>query len=163
MARVPRIAGDAEGGRFGHQPQPMFGRGAGGDRNEPGGKIALGHHRVEVGSESRNAAAGVRRHALDGDAEVLQRKRHAGQRQRAVDGLRPRPRRLVERFGDGVDIRPGGFGARDCSIDKVLRRDLALVHQLCEAGCIVVPQHPLGRHCRSPFRRRLTTACFLGN
>ena len=119
VAGVPGIAGDAEGFGFGHQPQPVFRRRRGDDRNEPGGEIALGQHRIDIGQPCRNAAAAMRRHALDGDAEVLDGEGHAGQRQRAVDGLRPRPRGLVERLGGGIDVGAGGLGAGDRRFGQV--------------------------------------------
>jgi hypothetical protein len=53
----------------------------------------------------------------------------------------------------GVDVGAGGLGARDGRIDKVLRRDFAAMYQLCQAGCIVFPQHPFGRH-RFPLLMR---------
>ena len=104
------------------------------------------------------------RHAFHGDAEILDREGHAGKRQLAVDSFGAQSRRIVEPLGDGVDIGAGRLGPRDRRIDKLVRRDLSLLHQPGQAGCILLPQHPFNRHRRPlPPGRRLAAGDFLGN
>ena len=101
--------------------------------------------RTEVNTE------GADLNALDAEAEVFQRERHAGQRQLAIDRFRLCPRGVIKRLGDGVDVWPRRLGAHDRCVDQLLRRQLSLMHQLGKPGRILFPKHTLDRHCHPHF------------
>lgn len=164
MAGVPRIAGDAKGPGFGHQSKPVLRRCRGDDRDKSGSEIAVGQRRIDIGQPCRNAAAAMRRHALDGDAEILDGEGNTSQRQRGVDGLGAGAGGIVERFGRGIDVGTGGLGAGNRGVGQFDGRNLALADQIGEAGGIFFPKDPFDRHARSPINEgKLASGNSIGN
>ena len=71
--------------------------------------------------------------AGEGPVEVLDNDRHAGERQRGVDGVGLGEGPLVAGVDDGVDLGVDGLGRVDRGLHELTRCHLSLNHEVCLA------------------------------
>ena len=138
MVEIPRISRGAEQARLGGRHQAEFGARTLAEDGHTTVKETLRQGAGMIGDivpvEARaEGGAGPLQ-----QIEVLEQKRHAGERPLGKPTVNLRPRIVVMPDHHGVDLRIDFFGARDRLVEQFARADLFAADEGCEADRVVI-------------------------